>query len=61
MFVHSTRMISSVRLRAQLLTFGIEFQLIRSETHDETIKPPTIFDIKNFFTALSIALSTVRS
>ena len=48
-------------LRAQLLTFGIEFQRVRSETYDETIKPPTIFDIKNVFTALSIAQRSLLS
>lgn len=34
-------------LRAQLLTFGIDFQHIQRETYGDSDRKPTIFDIPN--------------
>ena len=49
-------------LRAQLLTFGIDFQRIQSEAYGEQkYRKPTIFDIKEYFTSLTSAQKSLLS
>ena len=41
-------------LRTQLLTFGLDFQRIQREAYGDNDRKPTIFDIKEYFTSLTI-------
>ena len=48
-------------LRAQLLTFGIDFQRIQRETYGDSDRKPTIFDIKEYFISLTTAQKSLLS
>ena len=49
-------------LRAQLLTFGIEFERVQRETYGSNdTKKPTILDIKDYFGSLTQAQKTLLS
>ena len=48
-------------LRAQLLTFGIDFQCIQRETYGDSDRKPTIFDIKEYFISLTTAQKSLLS
>ncbi len=49
-------------LRAQLLTFGIEFRHVQTEEYgDQNDRKPTIFNIKEYFSSLTTAQKTLLS
>ena len=48
-------------LRAQLLTFGIDFQRIQREIYGDSDRKPIIFDIKEYFISLTTAQKSLLS